>query len=102
MEATCDTLLNGAYDFDSGVKDFSVQTTFSMRSAIVFFPEDFFPEDFFLRAARHPADCDGRPTAGAQVPARVPMVPWHPYHFGSALHCRVPCSTFVLVFLQKH
>ena len=27
-EATRDTLLNGAYDFDSGVKNLSVQTTF--------------------------------------------------------------------------
>ena len=78
-----------------GVKDFDVQMTFSMRSAF------FFPEDF-LRAARHPADSDGRPTAGAQVLARVPEVPWHPCLSGSALHCRVPFSPFVLVFLQKH
>ena len=42
-----------------------------------------------MRAARHPADFDGRPTAGAQVLARVPMVPWHPYRSGPALHCRV-------------
>ena len=41
LGAASDTPLNGAYDFDSGVKDFSVQTTVSMRSAI-FFPEDFF------------------------------------------------------------
>ena len=43
--ATSDTLLNGAngaYDFDSGVKDFSVQTTFSMRSALVFVLRTFF------------------------------------------------------------
>ena len=33
--ATCDTHLNGAYDFDFGVKNCSVQTTFSMRSASV-------------------------------------------------------------------
>ena len=41
----------------------------------------------------------GRPTAGAQVLARVPKVPWHPYHSGPALHCRVPCSPCVLAFL---
>ena len=35
--ATSDTLLNGAYDFDFGVKSFSVQATPSMRSATVFF-----------------------------------------------------------------
>ena len=29
----------------------------------------------FLRAARHPADFDGRPTAGAQVLATVLKVP---------------------------
>ena len=45
---------------------------------------------FFLRAARHPVDSDGRPTAGAQVLARVRKLPWHPYHSGPALHCRVP------------
>ena len=46
---------------------------------------------FFLRAARHPVDSDGRPTAGAQVLARIPMVvPRHPCHSGPALHCRVP------------
>ena len=84
--ATSDTLPKGPYDSDSGVKDFSVQTTFSVRSAIFFLRT-------FLRAARHPADSDGRPTAGAQVLARVPVVPWH---------CRVPCSPFVLVFIQKH
>ena len=39
--ATSDTLLNGAHDSDSGVKDSDVQTTISMRSA-VFFPVDFF------------------------------------------------------------
>ena len=56
---------------------------FSIRSTC------FFPE-VFLRAARHPADSDWRPTAGAQVLARVPKVPWHPYHSGPALHFRVP------------
>ena len=40
LGVTCDTLLNGAHDFDSGVKDFSVQTTFSMRS--VFFVQSTF------------------------------------------------------------
>ena len=45
----------------------------------------------FFCAARHPADSDGRPTAGAQVLARVPMVPSHPYHSGPALpaECRL-------------
>ena len=43
-----------------------------------------------MRAARHPADSYGRPTAGAQVLARVPMVPWYPYRSGPALYCRVP------------
>ena len=63
------------------------QMTFSFRSAC-FFPEDL---PFFLRAARHPADSDRRrPTAGAQVLVRGPMVPWHPYHSGPALHSRVP------------
>ena len=44
----------------------------------------------------------GRPTAGAQVLARVPKAPWHPHHSWPALHCRVPCSPFVLAFLEKH
>ena len=35
---------------------------------------------FLLRAARHPADFDGRPTAGAQVLASVSMIPWYPCH----------------------
>ena len=48
---------------------------------------------FFLRDARHAADSDGRRNAGAQVLERVPMVPWHPYHSGPALHCRVPCRS---------
>ena len=30
---------------------------------------------FFLHVARHPADSDGRPTAGAQVLVRVSMIP---------------------------
>ena len=29
----------------------------------------------FLHVARHPAVSEGRPTAGAQVPVRVSMVP---------------------------
>ena len=86
--ATSETLLNGAYDFDFDVKSFSVQTTFNMRSAIVSFLRTFLV--FFSRAARHPADFDGRPTAGAQVLAKVSMIPWYPYHSGPALHCRVP------------
>ena len=49
LGATCGTLLNGAYDFDSGVKDFSVQTTFSMQSAY------FFPEDFFFACCEAPS-----------------------------------------------
>ena len=36
---------------------------------------------------RNLTDC---PTAGAQVLARVPKVPWHPYHSWPALQCRVP------------
>ena len=47
----------------------------------------FFP---FLCAARHPVDSDERPTAGTRVLAMVLRVPWHPYHSGTALHCRVP------------
>ena len=35
-------------------------------------------------------DSDGRPTAGARVLVMVLKVPWHPYHSGPALHCRVP------------
>ena len=30
---------------------------------------------FFSHVARHPADFDGRPTAGAQVLVRVTMIP---------------------------
>ena len=45
---------------------------------------------FFLRAARHPADTDGSPTAGSQVLSKLPNLPWNPYHSGPALHCRVP------------
>ena len=59
------------------------------RRRSVYYPHVSFLS-FFLRAARHPADSDGRPTAGAQVLARVPHLPWHPYHSGPALHCRVP------------
>ena len=29
----------------------------------------------FLHVVRHPADSDGRPTAGAQVLVRVSMIP---------------------------
>ena len=54
---------------------------------------------FFL-AARHPADFDCRPTAEAQVLARVSKVPWHPYHSGPALHCRV-LSRSVSCYLSK-
>ena len=32
----------------------------------------------------------GRSTAGAQVLARIPKVPRHPYHSGPALHCCLP------------
>ena len=70
----------GAHDFEVGVKNSGVQTTFFSS----------FLRLFFLSAARHPADFDGRPTAGAQVLAMVSSIPWHPYHFGPALHCRVP------------
>ena len=44
----------------------------------------------FFGAARHPANFDGRPTAGAQVLASVSMIPRYPYHSGPALHSRVP------------
>ena len=44
---------------------------------------------FFLRAARHPADSDGRPTAGARVLAMVLLVPWHPYHSDCTAVCRL-------------
>ena len=44
---------------------------------------------FFL-AARHPADFDGRPTAGAKALASVSLIPWHPCHSRPALHRRVP------------
>ena len=57
---------------------------------------------FFCVLRGTPRTLTGRPTAGAHVLARVPKVPWHPYHSGAALHCRVPCSPFVLAFLQKH
>ena len=45
---------------------------------------------FLFYAARHPADFDGRPTAGAQVLAPVSLIPRYPYHSGPALHSRVP------------
>ena len=90
---------NGAHDFDVGVENFSVQTTFNMRSEIVSFLRTFL---VFLCAARHPADFDGRPTAGAQVLARVASLPWQPCHFGPALHCRVPSRSERCLFtLQK-
>ena len=44
---------------------------------------------FFL-AARHPADFDGCPTAGAKALASVSLIPWHPCHSRPALHRRVP------------
>ena len=83
--ATGGALLFGAYDFGCGMKSLNVQTTFSMRSAIV-----SFLKTFLLRAARHPVDSDGRPTAGAQVLARVSLIPWYPYFSGPALHWSVP------------
>ena len=49
--------------------------------------KDFFV--FFL-AARHPADFDGCPTAGAKALASVSLIPWHPCHSRPALHRRVP------------
>ena len=54
-------------------------TRFSMQHTI-----------FEFDVQRHLADSDGRPTACAQVLARVLKVPWHPHHSGPALHCRVP------------
>ena len=51
----------------------------------------------FFRAGRHPADSDGRPTAGAHVLARVSMAPWHPYQ-----HCNGECRLALrAVNLQK-
>ena len=44
---------------------------------------------FFL-AARHAADFDGCPTAGAKALASVSLIPWHPCHSRPALHRRVP------------
>ena len=41
-------------------------------------------------AARHPADFDGYPTAGAKALASVLLIPWHPCHSGPALHRSVP------------
>ena len=49
----------------------------------------------------HTTDSDGRPTAGAQVLTRVTKVPWHPYHSGPALHCRVPSRSERCFTLQK-
>ena len=82
--ATSDTLLGGAYDFDFGLKSFSVKTTFSMRSAFVSFSRTFL---FFFACCE---DTDGRQTAGTPVLATVSLIPWYPYHSGPALHCRVP------------
>ena len=53
-------------------------------------PNHFFLRTCFLRAARHLADSERRPTPNSQILARVLMVPWHPYCSGPALHCRVP------------
>ena len=49
--ATSDTLLNGTYNFEFGVKSLNVQTTFSFRSAC-FFPEDLPVFFFFLFVLR--------------------------------------------------
>ena len=59
---------------------------------------------FFLRAARHPVDPDGRPTAFAQVLATRLNVPWYPYHSGPALHCRAPSRSerFLLSWSDRH
>ena len=35
----------------------------------------FFKKNKILHVVRHPADSDGRPTAGAQVLVRVSMIP---------------------------
>ena len=51
--ATSDTLLNGAYDFEFGMKSLNVQTTFSIRSAC-FFPEDL-PSFFFFACCETPS-----------------------------------------------
>ena len=83
---------NGVYDFGFGVKNCSVQTTFSVRSAIVSFQRT--SKVFFVYF-------DERPTAGAQVLARVLSIPWYPYHFGPALHCRVPSRSERYVFSKS-
>ena len=51
--------------------------------------EGFFFKFFFL-AARHPADFDDCPTAGAKALASISLIPWHPCHSRPALHRRVP------------
>ena len=80
--SVCDALLDGACDFDSAAKDFSVQPTFGMRSA-------FFPEDFFcvLRGTQ-------RTLKGVQL-----LVPryWPGYHWYHGIrttlgqHCTAEC-----------
>ena len=77
----------------SEISDSRVQpvTHFSMQHTILSLMCRRFSARFFLflRAARHPADSDARPTAGARVLAMVLMVPWHLYHSGPAPHCTV-------------
>ena len=47
-------------------------------------------------------DSDGRPAPGAQVLARVPMAPWHPYHFWVSIALQSAVLAFYVCFLQKH
>ena len=85
--ATSDTLLNGAYDFEFGVKSSNVQSTFSIRSA-GFFPEDL-PSSFFcvLRGAQ-------RTLKGVQplVPRYRPGYQWyHGIRTTLGQHCTAEC-----------
>ena len=72
------TLLNGAKYLDFDVKCFSLQTTFSVRSAMIFLL-------FFCVLRGTQRTLTGCPTAGAQVLAKASTILWHPYHFGPAL-----------------
>ena len=61
---------------------------YQLAAKLTFFWTD--DKSCFFCAARHPADFDGGPTAGAQVLASVSMTPRYPYHSGPALRSRVP------------
>ena len=99
--ATSDTLLKWSIRFRFWREELQCADDVQYAIRNCFFPEDLLV--FFGVASRHPADFDGRPTAGAQVLARVSMEPWHPYHSGPgpALHCRVPSRSESCFYLQK-